>query len=51
VGDGKPLPASGKSALESLLKVSSGTNLSEVMWLKSEIAAVETALATAGAPP
>jgi alkyl sulfatase BDS1-like metallo-beta-lactamase superfamily hydrolase len=34
-----------KRALEMLLKNSGGTNLSEVMWLKSEIAGVDTALA------
>ncbi len=34
-----------KEALQSLLKESGGTNLSETMWLKSEIAAVEAALA------
>jgi len=32
-----------KKALELLLRESGGTNLSEVMWLKSEIAAVEAA--------
>jgi len=34
-----------KDALQALLRESGGTNLSETMWLKSEIAAVETALA------
>jgi len=34
-----------KRALEALLRDSGGTNLSETMWLKSEIAAVEAALA------
>jgi glyoxylase-like metal-dependent hydrolase (beta-lactamase superfamily II) len=34
-----------KAALESLLRESAGTNLSETMWLKSEIAATEAALA------
>jgi glyoxylase-like metal-dependent hydrolase (beta-lactamase superfamily II) len=33
-----------KSALERLLSASGGSNLSEVMWLKSEIAGTETAL-------
>ena len=33
-----------KDALEQLLKASGGTNLSEVMWLKAEIAGVERAL-------
>ena len=33
-----------KAALEALLEASGGQNLSEVMWLKSEITAVETAL-------
>src|SRR5579862_114349 len=37
-----------KEALLRLLQESGGTNLSEAMWLKSEIAAVETALATTG---
>jgi glyoxylase-like metal-dependent hydrolase (beta-lactamase superfamily II) len=36
--------AARKAALELLLKQSGGSNLSEVMWLKSEIAAVEAAL-------
>jgi hypothetical protein len=31
-------------ALDHLLVASGGTNLSETMWLKSEIAAVEAAL-------
>jgi len=34
-----------KDALEVLLRESGGTNLSETMWLKSEISAVEAALA------
>jgi glyoxylase-like metal-dependent hydrolase (beta-lactamase superfamily II) len=34
-----------KDALQVLLAASGGTNLSEVMWLRSEIAAVEAALA------
>jgi hypothetical protein len=34
-----------KNALEVLLRESGGANLSETMWLKSEIAAVEAALA------
>src|SRR6185436_14891959 len=34
-----------KDALQLLLRESGGTNLSEVMWLKSEIAAAEAALA------
>jgi alkyl sulfatase BDS1-like metallo-beta-lactamase superfamily hydrolase len=34
-----------KDALQLLLRQSGGTNLSEAMWLKSEIAAVEAALA------
>jgi glyoxylase-like metal-dependent hydrolase (beta-lactamase superfamily II) len=34
-----------KDALQLLLRESGGTNLSETMWLKSEIAAVEAALA------
>jgi alkyl sulfatase BDS1-like metallo-beta-lactamase superfamily hydrolase len=34
-----------KDALEALLRESGGANLSETMWLKSEIAAVEAALA------
>ena len=33
-----------KSALERLLAASGGSNLSEVMWLKSEIAGTEAAL-------
>ena len=33
-----------KDALQALLRESGGTNLSEVMWLKSEIAAIETVL-------
>jgi len=33
-----------KSALQALLTASGGTNLSEVMWLRSEIAAIEAAL-------
>jgi len=36
-----------KAVLERLLSDSGGSNLSEVMWLKSEIAAVEAALGTA----
>jgi hypothetical protein len=32
-----------KRALQRLLEASGGTNLSEVMWLKSEIAAAELA--------
>jgi glyoxylase-like metal-dependent hydrolase (beta-lactamase superfamily II) len=35
-----------KAALEALLRESAGTNLSETMWLKSEIAATEAELAT-----
>ena len=35
-----------KSALEQLLAASGSTNLSETMWLKSEIAATEAAIAT-----
>jgi alkyl sulfatase BDS1-like metallo-beta-lactamase superfamily hydrolase len=35
-----------KEALQALLQQSGGTNLSEVMWLKSEIAAAEAALAS-----
>lgn len=35
-----------KDALQALLRDSNGINLSEVMWLKSEIAAVEAALAS-----
>ena len=38
-----------KDALQLLLRDSGGTNLSEVMWLKSEIAAVEAALTPAQA--
>jgi hypothetical protein len=34
-----------KDALQVLLRESKGTNLSETMWLKSEIAATEAALA------
>jgi alkyl sulfatase BDS1-like metallo-beta-lactamase superfamily hydrolase len=34
-----------KATLERLLAASGGSNLSETMWLKSEIAAAETALA------
>jgi alkyl sulfatase BDS1-like metallo-beta-lactamase superfamily hydrolase len=34
-----------KEALQQLLRASGGTNLSEVMWLQSEIGAVEAALA------
>jgi alkyl sulfatase BDS1-like metallo-beta-lactamase superfamily hydrolase len=34
-----------KEALQSLLRESAGTNLSEAMWLKSEIAVVDLALA------
>jgi glyoxylase-like metal-dependent hydrolase (beta-lactamase superfamily II) len=37
-----------KEALQTLLRESGGTNLSETMWLKSEIAAVEVALAPTG---
>jgi glyoxylase-like metal-dependent hydrolase (beta-lactamase superfamily II) len=37
--------AAKKEALQVLLRESGGTNLSEVMWLKSEIAAAEAALA------
>ncbi len=37
-----------KAALEALLKTSGGMNLSEVMWLKSEIAGVETVLTAGG---
>jgi hypothetical protein len=33
-----------KDALQLLLRESGGTNLSEVMWLKSEIAAIDAAL-------
>jgi hypothetical protein len=33
-----------RDALQVLLAASGGTNLSEVMWLRSEIAAVEAAL-------
>ena len=33
-----------KDALEALLRESGGANLSETMWLKSEIAATEAAL-------
>jgi alkyl sulfatase BDS1-like metallo-beta-lactamase superfamily hydrolase len=40
-----------KGSLERLLSESGGTNLSEVMWLKSEIAAAEAALAAAGKAP
>jgi len=36
-----------KDALQGLLAASGGTNLSETMWLKSEIAATEAALAPA----
>jgi len=35
-----------KEALESLLRMSGGANLSETMWLKSEISGVEAALTT-----
>jgi len=35
-----------QAALQGLLRESGGTNLSEVMWLKSEIAAAEAALAS-----
>src|SRR5262249_44455853 len=35
-----------KEALQALQRQAGGTNLSEVMWLKSELAAVEAALAT-----
>jgi hypothetical protein len=34
-----------KDALQALQRESGGSNLSEVMWLKSELAAVEAALA------
>jgi hypothetical protein len=34
-----------KDALQELLRESGGTNLSETMWLRSEIAATEAALA------
>ena len=34
-----------KDALQVLLRESGGANLSETMWLKSEIAAAEAALA------
>jgi glyoxylase-like metal-dependent hydrolase (beta-lactamase superfamily II) len=37
-----------KQALQLLMQQSGGANLSEVMWLKSEIAAVEAALAPTG---
>jgi alkyl sulfatase BDS1-like metallo-beta-lactamase superfamily hydrolase len=37
-----------KDALQILLKESGGANLSETMWLKSEIAAAEAALGTVG---
>ena len=37
-----------KAALNQLLTASSGGNLSETMWLKSEIAAVDAALASTG---
>ena len=40
----KPSLTAKKQALEALLKASGGNNLSEVMWLKSELAGVETAL-------
>jgi alkyl sulfatase BDS1-like metallo-beta-lactamase superfamily hydrolase len=47
--DAEPTHADGlavkKAALERLLQESGGTNLSETMWLKSEIAGVEAALA------
>jgi hypothetical protein len=36
-----------KEALQMLQRDSGGTNLSEVMWLKSELAAVEAAVAAA----
>jgi alkyl sulfatase BDS1-like metallo-beta-lactamase superfamily hydrolase len=39
-----------KEALQLLLKESGGANLSETMWLKSEIAAAEAALATDNRP-
>jgi len=38
--------ATKKDALQALLAKSGGSNLSEIMWLKSEIAAAEAALAT-----
>jgi hypothetical protein len=38
-----------KDALQVLLGQSGGANLSEVMWLKSEIAAAEAALASSSA--
>jgi len=41
----KPSLTAKKAALEALLKASGGMNLSEVMWLKSEIAGVEAVLA------
>ena len=37
-----------KAALDQLLTASGGNNLSETMWLKSEIAAVDAALASTG---
>ena len=37
-----------RETLQALLAASGGTNLSEVMWLKSEIAAVEAALSADG---
>ena len=37
-----------KAALNQLLTASGGNNLSETMWLKSEIAAVDAALASTG---
>jgi len=40
-----------KDSLERLLSESGGANLSEVMWLKSEIAAVEATLASIGKAP
>jgi len=44
----KPSLTAKKSAHEALLKASGGMNLSEVMWLKSEIAGVEAVLAGNG---
>ena len=37
-----------KAALDQLLTASGGNNLSETMWLNSEIAAVDAALASTG---
>jgi len=44
----KPSLTAKKAALEALLKASGGMNLSEVMWLKSEIAGVEAVLTAGG---